>query len=215
MDVKEVSDALGCLKDNGLPIDIPEGLKKQLDEQFLFDGDDHIFKKILRGAEAYGEYGSGKSTVWVGKNFPGTLKNSVDTSIQWVTRVNAQLGMDLVKHIDVGDVGDWGRPKNLERRKNFILYAESLWEEDTCYDVILIDGRFRVLCFLTSILRCSAETTILFDDYRNRPHYHVVEEFIKPIDFCGRQAVFKVEDKSDIDLIAVDEERCRFAYVMD
>ena len=215
MHIEEVTMALSCLQDNGLPINIPDGLRKQLDEQFLFDGDDHIFKKILGVAEAYGEFGSGKSTVWVGKNFPGTLKNSVDTNIQWAPRVNAQLGMDIVKHIDVGDVGDWGRPKNLDRRKNFILYAESLWEEGTFYDVILIDGRFRVLCFLTSILRCAAETTILFDDYRDRPHYHVVEEFIKPIDYCGRQAVFNVGDKRDIDLIAVDEDRCRFAYVTD
>ena len=215
MNVKEVADAFGCLKDNGLPINIPDGLKKQLEQQFLFDGDDHIFKKIVGASQAYGEYGCGKSTIWVGKNFPSTLKNSVDTSMQWVTRVNAQLGANVVEHIDVGDVGDWGRPKNLERRKNFILYAESLWDKEVDYDIVLIDGRFRVLCFLTSLLRCDTGTTILFDDYRDRPHYHVVEEFVKPVDFCGRQAAFRIDDKGDIDLIAVDEERARFAYIID
>ena len=215
MNIKEVADALGCLQDNGLPVNISDGLKKQLDQQFLFDGDDHIFKKMVEASQSYGEYGCGKSTLWVGRNFLSTLKHSVDTNVQWATRVNAQLGANVVEYIDVGDVGDWGRPKNLQRRKNFILYAESLWDKDVGYDTVLIDGRFRVLCFLTSLLRCGTGTTILFDDYRDRPHYHVVEEFVKPVDFCGRQAVFRIEDKSDIDLVAVDEERARFAYIIE
>jgi len=65
------------------------------------------------------------------------------------------------------------------------------------------------------LLKCADGTTILFDDYRNRPHYHVVEEFLKPIDFCGRQALFKVENKSNFDLTAVEKERTLFSYVID
>ena len=60
-----------------------------------------------------------------------TLRCSVDTSVQWVTRVNTQLGRDTVKHIDVGDVGDWGRPKTYDFRRNFIRYAESLWLDES------------------------------------------------------------------------------------
>lgn len=215
MNVKEVAAALGCLKDNGLPINISDRLKNSLDEEILFDGDDHIFKQILGSARAYCEYGSGKSTVWVGKNFPEALKCSVDTSMVWMTRVNAQLGTEIVKHVDVGEVGDWGRPKNLNDRKNFIRYAESPWESGAKYDVVLIDGRFRVLCFLTSLLYCDDRTTILFDDYRDRPQYHIVEDFLKPVDFCGRQAVFKVVDKTHINLVEVEKERLYFAYVID
>ena len=215
MNVKEVSSAIACLRDNGLPINLTDELKKRLDEECLFDGDDHLFKKCIESSKIYGEYGSGKSTIWVGKNFPKSLRYSVDTSLQWVTRVNAQLGSDTVKHIDVGDVGDWGRPKSYDLRQNFIRYAESLWVDGSGYDLILIDGRFRVLCFLTSLLKCADGTTILFDDYRNRQHYHVVEEFLKPVDFCGRQALFKVENKSNLDLRSLELERQRFSYVMD
>lgn len=215
MNEKEVAEALSCLKNNGLSINLPDTVKNSLNEHFLFDGDDHIFKQLVKCARAYCEYGSGKSTVWVGKNFPEALKYSVDTSMPWVTRVNAQLGADIVKHVDVGDVGDWGLPKNLNYRKYFVRYAESPWEQQTNYDVVLIDGRFRVLCFLTSLLKCDDGTTIVFDDYRDRPQYHVVEDFIKPIDFCGRQAIFKVEDKAQINLSEVEEERILFAYVLD
>ena len=215
MNVKEVNNALACLRDNGLPINLSDGLKKQLDEECLFDGDDYLFKRCLQSSKMYGEYGSGKSTIWVSENFRKTLKYSVDTSVQWVTRVNAQLGYDIVKHVDVGDVGDWGRPKSYDFRRNFIRYAESLWIDESGYDLILVDGRFRVLCFLTCLLKCKDGTTIIFDDYRNRPHYHVVEEFLKPIDFCGRQALFKVENKSNFDLTAVEKERTLFSYVID
>lgn len=215
MNVKEVSEAFACLRDNGLPISIPDTLKKQLDEESLFDGDDHLFKRKIASAKMYGEYGSGKSTVWVNKYFQGALKISVDTSVQWVTRVNAQLGRDIVKHVDVGAVGDWGTPQSYVCRRNFLRYAERLWADEAELDLILIDGRFRVLCFLTCLLRCKEGAVILFDDYRTRPYYHIVEEFVKPVDFCGRQALFEIRNKGAIDLNLVDAERSRFAYVWD
>lgn len=82
MDVKEVNNALACLRHNGLTINLPDDVKKQLDEERLFDGDDYLFKKCLESSKIYGEYGSGKSSLWVGKNFPKTLRCSVDTSVQ-------------------------------------------------------------------------------------------------------------------------------------
>jgi len=57
---------------------------------------------------------------------------------------------------------------------------------------VLVDGRFRVACFLASILSITEDTTIFFDDYVDRDYYHVVEEIIKPNRFCGRQAIFEV-----------------------
>lgn len=217
MNTRDVAAALSCLRENGLPINIPENLKKSLDEEFLFDGDDWLFKESMAACEKYGEYGCGKSTLWVQKNYPKTLICAVDTSVQWVTRVNSQLAMSsgVVTHVDVGEVGDWGRPLGYGSRKNFLRYAESIWDKNQDYDLVLVDGRFRVLSFLTSLLRCEEGTRIIFDDYTNRRHYHVVEEFIKPVDYCGRQALFVVGNKSAIDLSDVERERNLFAYVID
>lgn len=218
MNTRDVAAALSCLKDNGLPIDIPEDLRRSLDDEILFDGDDWLFKKCAAISKKYGEYGCGKSTIWVRKSYPTTLICSVDTSVQWATRVNSQLrsesSTDFVTHIDVGEVGEWGRPVTMLYRKNFILYAKSIWARHTDYDLVLIDGRFRVTSFLTSLLHCKEGTMILFDDYRDRPHYHIIEEFIKPVDFCGRQALFCVE-KNSIDLGSVELERDLFRYVVD
>jgi hypothetical protein len=57
-------------------------------------------------------------------------------------------------------------------------------------DLILIDGRFHIACFLASILLAKPGTIILFDDYFDRPNYHVVEKYIKPSAKAGRMAEF-------------------------
>jgi hypothetical protein len=36
-------------------------------------------------------------------------------------------------------------------------------------DLVLIDGRFRLACFLHPLLAAAPGTPILFDDYTNRP----------------------------------------------
>ena len=65
----------------------------------------------------------------------------------------------------------------------------------TLADVILIDGRFRVACFLYCLLKSKEGSFIFFDDYINRSYYHVVEDIIPAFDLCGRQAVFQVPKK--------------------
>jgi hypothetical protein len=53
----------------------------------------------------------------------------------------------------------------------------------------------------------------LFDDYKDREHYHVVEEFLKPSRFCGRQAIFDVPEALDREALLAEYEK--FQYVMD
>ena len=55
----------------------------------------------------------------------------------------------------------------------------------------------------------------LFDDYNNRPYYHVVEKFVKKEQTCGRQALFIVKNKNDINIDLLNIEINNFHYVMD
>ena len=65
--------------------------------------------------------------------------------------------------------------------------------KDKTPDFVLIDGRFRVACFLTTLLYAEKDTLVLFDHYVDRGIYKIVEKFIKPIQINGRQAVFRIQ----------------------
>lgn len=181
----------------------------------LFDGDDALFLEKSTKARIFGEYGAGQSTAWVLENTSCTIY-SVDTSDEWVQKVRSGAGDSSrldIRHVDLGPVGDWGRPKTYEFRNNFTTYVNSIWERDEKPDLVLIDGRFRVACFLSSLIHADAGTIIIFDDYTNRPHYRIVEEFLDPVSTCGRQACFVVSGDLNQDDVSTMLEQ--FRYVMD
>ena len=75
-----------------------------------------------------------------------------------------------------------------------------------------MDGRFRVACFLTSLLNANKDSIIIFDDYILRPEYHIVEIFEKPIENDNRQAVFKVTGNYDSKKLKLFIEKFEFVF---
>lgn len=196
----QIQIALGQLKKHGLNITLPDSIAKRIQATTLFDGDDSLFKELIKSVELYYEYGSGKSTEYVYKYSTATI-HSIDTSRIWVERIRLSLGIEAAKRlkirwVDVGEVADWGTPVSFKNRHNFRIYAELLWQSNAKPELVLIDGRFRVLCFLCSLKFAPVGTYILFDDYMDRPFYHVAEEFSERLDVCGRQALFEVTQAS-------------------
>ena len=184
----------------------------------LFDGDDSLFKDLLKNSKNYGEYGCGLSTEWVLNNTNANIL-SVDSSKEWIDKIsskNVEYEKRLkLQHIDLGKVENWGRPVGYEKSYNFINYFNWIWTQDILPDTVLIDGRFRVCCFLSSIKYANENTKIIFDDYNNRPYYHVVEKFIKKEQTCGRQTLFIVKNKNKINFDLLNIEINNFHYVMD
>ena len=166
------------------------------DKNILFDGDDEIFKKHVIESKFYFEYGVGKSTKWVLENTKSSII-AVDSDKKWIDRVcNKNSLNERIQTIwvDLGDLTDWGRPVSYNMRDNFITYINAVWGFKKRADIILIDGRFRVACFLYSLLNAKKGSLIFFDDYNNRPWYHIVEEVLPIYKKCGRQGVFRVTE---------------------
>ena len=181
----------------------------------LFGGDDQMFCNNLAGVANYAEYGSGESTIWVAENTNAAM-TTVDTSQEWLDHVKQAIGADRsvqFNWIDCGILGDWGVPKSFAKRENFLSYAQCIWKNDAHYDLILVDGRFRVLCFLVALKNAESGTKLIFDDYTDRRHYHVVEEFAPRIETCGRQCLFMVPPKSDLDMDKLDHLIDKFEYI--
>ena len=187
-------------------------------QNILFDGDDRLFKQKVLDANVVGEYGCGKSTNWILKNTNAQLL-SVDTSSQWVKRtceINSPfLDRLSIEHVDVGPLGNWGRPVGYSHAENFSTYTDSIWSHVLKPDLIIVDGRFRVACFLTSLKNADEGALIFFDDYTNRPHYHYVENYVSRVEVCGRQSMFIVPPKNTLDMQSLDRDIERFRYVLD
>jgi hypothetical protein len=145
------------------------------------------------------EYGSGGSTVFAAQQ-PGKLVLSVESDRSWALALQQKMddatlpSQTVLYHVDIGETGRWGRPKNDRSWRSFHRYPTSIWTEPFFREpeIILIDGRLRPACFVNACLRASRPVTILFDDYGNRPIYHVVEEVAKPTSMAGRMAVFHI-----------------------
>jgi len=199
-------------------------IKKKLLNQLkvseqLFAGYSQLFKNNLSSQTIYGEYGCGQSTSYVLKNFDIPVY-SVDSSKQWFNKIkmNNENNNNLsINYVNIGNVSEnsWGWPDDYSVRDNFINYANDIWNRGLKPNFILIDGRLRVLCFLISLKRCNSGTKIIFDDYVNRKFYHIVEELIKPSSNDGRQCLFEVGDKKNIDMKKLDFLINKFNYILD
>ena len=188
--------------------------KGKREENILFDGDDYLFKQYLINCNCYFEYGVGDSTRWVLENTNSKII-SVDTDKNWINRIDVSNNRSRIKlnWVNLGDLENWGRPKSYQYRDQFICYISNVWNFNEKADVILIDGRFRVACFLYSLINGKIDSLIIFDDYNNRPYYHVIEEIVPIYNVCGRQAFFKVPKSFNKRL--AQELLNNFMYVLD
>jgi hypothetical protein len=182
-------------------------------ENDLFDKHDNIFKSQIKTASHYAEFGIGSSTIWVANNF-NIQVTGIDSSQSWICNVkNSTLGCNTnLIHVDLGELGNWGNPVSYEKYYNFRKYIDALNNLETYPDLVLIDGRFRVACFLSVIINSPIGTKIIFDDYINRPKYKIVELFLKPIEINKRQALFVVDKNFSISDAKIFLEKFEFVF---
>lgn len=184
-------------------------------EHPLFKGEDDLFEEEIRSVKFYAEYGIGVSTQWVIENTDANVV-AVDSSKEWVEHIRERIGDSPranIQWIDVGPLKKWGRPVDYSKRENFPQYVNGVWGGENAPELVLIDGRFRVCCFFTSLLRAKPGTRIIFDDYVRRPHYHLIEDIVKPKITTSRQALFVVPEV--FDRVEVEKLADRFLYVFE
>lgn len=148
------------------------------------------------------EYGSGGSTILAAK-LGKTIISTESSSVWLLELVSSAIEQELPGKIiplwvDVGPTGEWGKPKDESKWKNWLNYPREPWrycqKNNIVPDLVLIDGRFRLACFLATCASVQKETLVLFDDYEDRPHYHAAEKLFDKIDVIDkRMAVFKVK----------------------
>ncbi|WP_293933500.1 hypothetical protein [Iodobacter sp.] len=151
----------------------------------------------LQQAHSYLEFGMGGSTLlaaWLG--VPQIV--AIDSSQAWVDKVADQIAgiqtasQTTLLFADIGPTGDWGYPEGAAAQCRWPDYYALAWAAVAEPDLVLIDGRFRVPCFLYSLLRLKPGAVILWDDYAQRPEYHLIEQYLAPSALFGDMAKFIV-----------------------
>lgn len=136
-----------------------------------------MFKAYVAKATNYFEFGSGGSTVYVSKQKNIKSITSVESCREWHDNVKKLITHPNIKYIfiNMNTLPDtWGYPGEYSTRDSWVSYSSAL---NNSVDLILIDGRFRVACALKCFTTISNSTIVLFDDFLNRPEYHIVLDY--------------------------------------
>lgn len=155
----------------------------------LLDNDRLLFLTYLEKATCYFEYGSGGSTVQASQ-YPNVQHiYSVESDHHWFQTITSHLkDNDRVTQIYVelnSPPNTWGHPGPNCLPSQQVSYSDQFGclpqDERDRVDLVLIDGRFRVACCLKMYQLVSDTCIILFDDFFNRPSYHVILDYFTVI----------------------------------
>jgi hypothetical protein len=142
-----------------------------------------FFLRNLKDCTSYFEFGCGGSTIVAAAFGPSHMNiTSVDSSEEWITSVKqdsnckAKIATDQMKidHIDIGPVGAWGHPTQAvqESKGAWYLYSQAISMAGGKYDMVLVDGRFRVACVLNTFLSNPSAQVLIHDFLQPEHHVH-------------------------------------------
>ncbi|WP_370210759.1 O-linked N-acetylglucosamine transferase, SPINDLY family protein [Alloalcanivorax venustensis] len=185
------------------------------DAPFMSEAEKALFKKSLERAGRYFEFGSGGSTVWACQ--AGLTVHGVESDAAWVDGLKQRLGEACQVHAeDIGPTKEWGFPVSDAARHRFPAYGEAIHRHDQAFDLILVDGRFRVACVLNAIRHTlnvadrPGDTRLFIHDFWNRPHYHAVLEFLVEEESAETAGVFRIAENIDPERMDAVLEAYRF-----
>jgi hypothetical protein len=173
---------------------------------------------LLRSANSYVEFGCGGSTVLASTLVAHSII-ACDSSLAWLDRVALACRSTAAKvqprliHANIGPTGEWGRPTDESCKDRWPLYSTAVWatEGANSADLYLVDGRFRVACFIETMMRCRPDAVVAIHDYAPRDEYHIVENFARPFLACSTLSAFI--RRGDFDRLKAAEVLARFRYM--
>lgn len=140
-----------------------------------------FYKNVIEETTNYLEFGSGGSSIYASNNINGNGL-TFESDFEWYNNVKQQINNSnyQIKYIDIeSKTNTWGYPGNkcdLEKQKAYSTEFKK-YIKDLNPDTILIDGRYRVSCALQIHEYIDTNCRVLFDDFLNRNHYHIVLEY--------------------------------------
>jgi hypothetical protein len=180
-----------------------------------------LLNDCLSKSTNYLEYGSGGSTLLACSTSNINIIHSVESDLGFINELskedpiveNIQNNRLKFHFANIGETGSWGIPSNKEKVHRWPLYPLmpfTDFKNQTNYDLVLIDGRFRVACAIAVALE-NPNCTVLIHDYFKRPQYWILErvfEITNRID-----TLVELRFKNDISPMLLTNMFCKFCYM--
>jgi len=164
----------------------------------MLDTEIALLESVLRCSTDYLEFGTGGSTALAAR-LVGRSIISVDSSHEWLNKVSEYcVARDFsikpaLHFVDIGPIRDLGYPSDESCRDRWPDYhrAVSNTPGADMADTFLIDGRFRVACFIQVMLHTRADAIVMVHDFWIRPEYHAIYNFAREIARADNLSVFQ------------------------
>jgi hypothetical protein len=156
-----------------------------------------LFYKYLNNANNYLEYGSGGSTYQASIRPNIKMIVSVESDKLWYNKLKTIIKNKFrYYYIELNaKPNTFGHPFNASFA--MMEYYPSVIKKYKKYqfDLILIDGRFRVACALICYNYINNNSIVIVDDIKDRPYYNEIYNYYDKIEEAGRMVVFKKKMK--------------------
>ena len=166
----------------------------------MTSGELALLRSCLDSAVSYLEFGAGASTIHASSVPTIERIDSVESSGEYVDEhllpnaaISAALSAGrLAFHvIDIGETSKWGYPIDASKKHLWPNYSLGVFSRPSTHDLVLVDGRFRVACTLSSILSTPDDCRILLHDFWDRPQYHIVSKYLETMDRIDTMGLFR------------------------
>lgn len=175
----------------------------------LANNDIKMFYKYLNRTTNYFEYGSGGSTYQASIRVNIMKIYSVESDRDWHIKLRNILKNKnnirfIYNEMDTKP-NTWGNPGPKSNETQWINYSNyiTLLDEESKkeIDLVMIDGRFRVACCLKCFSEINNDCLVAFDDFLNRPKYHIVLHFYDIVEKTSDNRMVILKKKKDLESV--------------
>ena len=174
-------------------------------EPHILPKDKELFYRYLDTATNYFEFGSGGSTAQAALRPNIQQIWSVESDPLWIQNVQKSLSQEANQKVawhfvDLHTTHSWGGPGSSSTLAQRASYSQQicLTPSPGTIDLLLIDGRFRVACALKAFSVISDTCVVLFDDFLNRPQYHIVLQFYEVVEQTTDKVMARLRKKPGV-----------------
>jgi len=174
-------------------------------EPHIAPNDKNVFYKYLDQSAHYFEYGSGGSTYQASIRTNVKTIHSVESDLEWYNKliqlIKTNENVNIIFNEMDARPNTWGNPGPNSTINQQIAYSDQIVMLDKTLsnqlDFILIDGRFRVACCLKCFDVINDKCLIAFDDFLDRPHYHIVLDYYDIVEQTQDNRLVILKKKND------------------